>query len=28
VAVDSHGVEGWLPRAALWGIYADETVGR
>ena len=28
VAVDGHGVEGWLPRTALWGIYADEAVGR
>lgn len=28
VSIDSHGVAGWLPRSALWGIYDDETVGR
>ena len=24
----SHGVDGWLPRSALWGLYENETVGR
>ncbi len=28
VAVNSHNVDGWLPREALWGVYAGETVGR
>lgn len=26
VAIASHGVEGWIPRAALWGLYPDEIV--
>ena len=26
VAIASHGVEGWIPRQALWGIYDGETV--
>lgn len=26
VAIASHGVEGWIPRAALWGLYAGEAV--
>lgn len=26
VAIASHGVEGWIPREALWGIYDGETV--
>ena len=24
--IDAGGVEGWLPRAALWGVGPDETV--
>jgi SH3-like domain-containing protein len=25
-AIDAGGVEGWLPRAALWGVGPDETI--
>lgn len=28
VAIDSHGVDGWIPRAALWGLHEGETVDR
>ena len=24
--IDAGGVEGWLPRAALWGVGTDETI--
>ena len=24
--IDAGGVEGWLPRAALWGVGPDEDV--
>jgi len=26
IAIASHGVEGWIPRAALWGLYPGETI--
>jgi SH3-like domain-containing protein len=26
VAIASHGVEGWIPRAALWGLYPGEAI--
>jgi len=28
ISVASHGVEGWMARSALWGIYDGETVNR
>ena len=28
VAIPSHGVKGWIPRAALWGLHDGETVER
>ncbi|MEP4377956.1 MAG: SH3 domain-containing protein [Alphaproteobacteria bacterium] len=28
IAIASHGVEGWIARSALWGIYDGETVKR
>ncbi|MBO6783960.1 MAG: hypothetical protein JJ899_11905 [Alphaproteobacteria bacterium] len=28
VAIESHGVEGWIPRAALWGLHDGEVVVR
>lgn len=28
VAVASHGVKGWIPRAALWGLHDKEVVDR
>ncbi|MDG2269291.1 MAG: SH3 domain-containing protein [Alphaproteobacteria bacterium] len=28
IAIDSHGVDGWIGRSALWGIYDGETVKR
>ena len=26
VAIASHGVEGWIPRAALWGLHPGEVI--
>ncbi len=28
VAIPNHGVKGWIPRAALWGLHDGETVER
>ena len=28
VAIPSHGVKGWIPRAALWGLHDGETLKR
>lgn len=28
VAIASHSVEGWIPRAALWGLHPGEVVER
>ncbi|MDE0780451.1 MAG: SH3 domain-containing protein [Alphaproteobacteria bacterium] len=28
VAIASHGVKGWIPRAALWGLYPGEMFER
>jgi len=28
IAISSHGVEGWIARSALWGIYDGEAVER
>ena len=28
IAIDSHGVDGWIARSALWGIYDGEAVKR
>lgn len=28
ISVASHGVEGWIDRSALWGIYDGEAVNR
>lgn len=28
VAIASHGVEGWIPREALWGLHSGEVVER
>jgi SH3-like domain-containing protein len=28
IAIASHGVEGWMARSALWGIYDGEAVER
>ena len=28
IAIDSHGVDGWIPRAALWGLHEGEAVER
>lgn len=28
VAIPSHGVKGWIPRAALWGLHDGEVVER
>lgn len=28
VTIKSHEVRGWIPREALWGLYADEAIGR
>ena len=28
VAIASHGVEGWIPREALWGLHLGEAVER
>jgi SH3-like domain-containing protein len=28
VSINSHDVEGWIPRAALWGLHPGETVER
>tara|TARA_R110002110_G_scaffold415612_6_gene652093 strand:- start:121927 stop:122472 length:546 start_codon:yes stop_codon:yes gene_type:complete len=28
ISIESHGVEGWIARSALWGIYDGEAVKR
>lgn len=28
IAVKSHNIDGWLPREVLWGVYAEESIGR
>jgi len=28
IAINSHGVEGWMPRSALWGVYDGEAFKR
>ena len=28
ITIDNPEVAGWIPRAALWGVYPDEDFGR